>query len=172
MTYSRDLPADVIREINRQESPEFYLVFLRVNHRSIFETIRVVNDTKDFELGGFVYSKFAFGIELLTDGEGMPTARIIMQNVDRSIGEAVLNADSPAKLEIDVIAGSQFDLTLDPREPFSEPVEYVYQAKHLMLVDVEGDTIQLTGTLKTWDYTQEVWPGMRGTQNRFPGLFR
>lgn len=167
----RLIPSQVRREIDRQESGEFYLVFLDLKHSKLAEKIRVVSDPENFILDGNEYIGFEFNINLLTDTEQMPTARLSVQNVDRRIGEAVLNSTDPVRIEIQVIAGSQFDLSVFPRVALDDPVERIYRAKSLYLVDVKGDALSLSGTIKSWDYTQETWPALRATQERFPGLY-
>ena len=65
----------------------------------------------------------------------------------------------------------EFDLSVAPRVPLGPSVEHIYVARHLYLTDVEGDVLQLSGTIRWWEYTQESWPALRATQNRFPGLY-
>ncbi|WP_337183859.1 DUF1833 family protein [Shinella sp.] len=167
----RDIPQSARRELERQESAEIFLIFLTIRHRSLPEPVRVVSDPADYMLDGNRYQGFEFEISLLSDTEEAPTARLTVQNVDRRIGEAVRDAVSPPRLDIEVIAGSQFDMTVTPRVPLDGSVERVYAARHLYLTDVDGDVLQLTGTIRLWDYTQETWPALRATQNRFPGLY-
>lgn len=168
---SRDIPAGVRREIDRQDSPEIHLVFLTLRHKMLPEPIRVVSDPADFMLDGNLYQGFEFEISLLSDAEEAPRAQLKVQNVDRRIGDAVFNATEPARLDIEVITGSQFDLSVTPRVPLGPSVARSYVAKQLYLTDVEGDVLQLSGTIRSWDYTQETWPALRATQNRFPGLY-
>lgn len=169
--FQRVVPDSVRREIDKQESAEFYPIFLRFQHPSLTEDIRVVSDTEDFMLDGKLYQGFTFDIKLLTDGEGMPSARLSVQNVDRRIGEAVLNSVDSIRLEIQIIAGSEFDLSTFPRTELNNPSPRIYRARQLFLTDVEGNPMLLTGTIRSWDYTQETWPALRATQARFPGLY-
>jgi len=173
MTIARDIPDGVRRELEREESAEFYLVFLTLRHSRLGTPVRVVSDPKDFVLDGQTYTGFVFRIELLTDTEGMPTAQLAVQNVDRRIGEAVLSAEGAPRIDIDVIAGSEFDLTADPRTELSAGNSArVYAAPGLYLTEVEADALEVRGRLRSWDYTQETWPGLRVTEDRFPGLYR
>lgn len=172
----REIPQSVRREIDRQESPEFYLTFLTITHRVLIEPIRVVSDPKSFVLkdaGGTArtYNPWSFAIQILSDNEGMPTASLTIQNINRRIGQAIQAADEPARMSIEVIAGSEFDITTDPRVELST-AERFYTADHLVLYGVEANAMQLKGSIRTWDYTQEIWPGMYATKDRFPGLFR
>lgn len=176
MTIEREIPAGVRREIDRQESPEFYLTFLTIWHRVLVEPIRVVSDPepfilKDSEGVEHTYNPWSFAIQILSDGEGMPVASLTIQNINRRIGQAIQNAEEPARMMIEVIAGSEFDITENPRVELST-AERFYVAEHLILHGVEANAMQLRGSIRTWDYTQEIWPGMYATKDRFPGLFR
>lgn len=160
------------RELDRQESAEFYLVFLTITHRSLTTPIRVVCDPENFVLDGQEFQGFDFEIKLLTDSESAPKAQLSVQNVDRKIGDAIHSISDPARLEFQIIPGSEFDLSVFPRVELSpNSSERLYRAKQLYLTEVEGDALNLTGTIRSWDYTQETWPGIRATQQRFPGLF-
>lgn len=170
----RTIPDVVRREVDRQESAETYPVFLRISHRDLAEDIRVVSDPENYVLNGLEYTGFEFDIKLLSDGEGMPKAQLSVQNVDRKIGQTVLKVVDPVRLEIQIVAGSQFDVSVFPRVPFAvldEDVPRMYRAKQLYLTEVEGDEMTLTGTIRSWDYTQETWPAIRATESRFPGLY-
>jgi hypothetical protein len=176
MTIKRTIPQSVRREIDRQESPEFYLTFLTITHRTLVEPIHTVSDPKPFILKDAsaiarTHLAYKFGIQILSDGENMPEARLTIQNIDRRIGEAIQNADEPARILIEVCAASEFDLTVDPRVELTT-AERFYSADQLILHGVEANPIQLTGSIRSFDYTQELWPGIRATQDRFPGLFR
>lgn len=166
----RLIPQGVRRELERQETAEFLLVFLTLYHVALAEPIRVVCDPENFILDGNEYQGFNFEISLLTDSESMPTARLTIQNVDRKIGDAVLKSVEPVRLDIEVIAGSEFDLTVVPRTEL-DATPRIYTAKYLRLTEVEGNALALTGTIRSWDYMQETWPALRATENRFPGLF-
>jgi len=169
----RDIPDGARREIERAESAEFFPVFLTLRHDGISEPIRLVSDPKDFVLDGNTHTGFMFRVDLLSDTEGMPTAQLAVQNVDRRIGEAVLAARGAPRIDMEVIAGSEFDLSADPRTELSAGNSArVYSAKSLYLTEVEADVQELRGRLRSWDYTQETWPGTRVTQDRFPGLYR
>ncbi len=175
MSIVRVLPATVIREINKQNSAEAYLVFVTIMHPKLNEVIRVVTDTENFILDTSkpteIWQGFTFEIKILSDSDEMPQAQIKMQNVDRRVGTSVLNSGEVVRLNIEVIALSQFDVAVFPRVPFAMPVERIYSAKGLFLTMVKGDSFYLSGTIKSYDYTQETWPGIRATEDRCPALY-
>lgn len=171
MTVSRDIPVGVVQDIEAQETDEVVLVFLRISHRQLPEDLRIVSDGADYVMDGATWRGFEFDIRLLSDTDAPPRTELTVQNVDVRIGEAILAIDGPARLDLDVVAASQFNLNVEPRVALGPSVERIYTARHLALVDVRGDVLQLTGTIRSWDYTQEAWPSMRATQDAFPGLY-
>lgn len=151
-------------------SDEVDLIFLRISHASI-STIRVVNDTNDYILGGNTYIGFPFDIEILSDDEGPPTARLSIQNVDPRIGDSIRSLMTPPTLAIRLISSTDFDLTVDPHTEIGTAT-LVYVADSLFLINVSVDIMTITAQIVGWDYQQRVWPHERATQDNFPGLFR
>ncbi len=168
----RILPPEVLRELNRQESAELLLVFMTITHPTLTDVIRVVSDPRDFMLDGNQHIGFRFDIRLLTDNEAAPFAQLTIQNVDKRIPIALLEVNQPARVHIQVIAGSECNLEEAPCTELGKNTPRVYNAPMLYLTEVEGDAMQITGRIVSWDYTQELWPGMMATKDRFPGLFR
>jgi hypothetical protein len=167
----RTLTTGFRREVEREATAEIALIFLEITHPALAETLRVVNDSKDFVFRGFTYSKASFELQLLTDNERPPEGRLSVQNVDQRIGNSLRLMREPARIRLDVVAGSQFNLAVDPRTEIT-PVYTEYTADYLYLIDVEVDAMMAQGRIVSWDYTQELWPGVRATQDRLPGLFR
>jgi hypothetical protein len=166
----RLVPAGVRREIDRQESPEVYIIFLRIDHPSLVEPLRVVADPVDHLFDGHIWSASPLQIGLLTDTDAPPSAELKMQNVDRRVGQVLFPLEGAPELEIIVVAGSEFDQTTDPRTEIGAAT-VTYRAKYLKLVNVTGDALEMTGRLISFDYTQEgfaIW----ATQDRLPGLYR
>lgn len=173
----RTIPAIARAEYEQETTAEIPLVFLHISHSELSDPIRIVSDPENYMLdlqdgnGSKLYIGFEFEINLLSDGENMPSARIAVQNVDTIIGQAVRNSAQPAILEIIVISSNEFNEANFPRTQINTPANYIYRAQWLRLTDVEGDVFQLTGTIRSWDYTQENWPGLRVTESRFPGIY-
>lgn len=168
----RTISASLARALNRQETEEVLIVFLKIEHESLDPPIRICTDTVDYIWQGETYIGFPFDVTILSDTDQPPRARLSVQNVDRRIGKAIRGLTSPARLRLDVIAAQWFNESAEPRVPLgTEPVPD-YTADKLFLVDVEGTTLTIEGEIASWNYTQETWPGLRGTQDRLPGLFR
>lgn len=166
----RTISAGSRREIERQESAEAFPIFVTITHESIDEPICIVSDPKDFTLNGNTYKGFVFDLDIPNDNERPPEARLTFQNVDRRIGDAVRNLNSPPVVKIEVYPLSDFDTTVNPRVPVTTAVAE-YTADKLFLVDIEVDQLSISGRLVSWNYTQESFPMQRATQVRTPGLF-
>jgi len=169
--FKRDISASLRRELEKQESPETILAFLTITHPNLNDPIRVVCDPEDFILNGETYIGFLFEWGILSDSQPTPEARLTVQNVDRVIGDTIRTLVGPPRVKIELIAASEFDLTVSPRTHTGTPsVEYL--ADKLYLVDVEADALQVSGRLVTLNYTQQMWPAPVATQARCPGLYR
>lgn len=167
----REVTAQTRIEIERQESEEFLPIFVTIEHKSLSVPIRIVTNTKDIVLDGNVYQGFEFNISLLTDSENMPSARLSVQNVDGKISAAILDALDPPKFEIQVVAIRHFDESVVPHTEIEPDSPREYRGRNLYLTNVSGDSSFISGTLRSWDYRQEVWPGERTNEIHFPGLY-
>lgn len=168
---ARLIPGQLRRVLDLQESGEAILGFLTISHDDLATPIRVACDGVDYVRLGETWTGFPFKFAILSDGEATPKTQIEVQNVDRKIGDALKAITSPARVQIDIIAASEFDQTVEPRVALGTPL-VAYSAKHLFLVNVSVDAGTVTGDVVSWDYTQTTWPARRATQDRFPGLFR
>lgn len=168
----REISAGLRRALDQPETGEALLIFVSITHPELSVTIRAVSDAVDYVWRGETWYGIPFEIELVSDDDRPPSARIAMQNVDRRIGEAVRGLATPPRLTLDVVAASEFDETASPRVPLSGEPEAEYTAAKLFLADVRGDAGFIEGQMTGWNYVQEIWPGIRATQNRLPGLFR
>ena len=162
----RSLSTEVLDQLFRQESPEYYLLFLVIDHAVLEEPIRVVSDVNNHTINGDEYTGFRFNLSLLTDNSDMPSSELTIQNVDKRIGQALRSMKEPADLTMFLINSAEFS-----NYAATDPV-YMYYAERLRLVDVQGTALNVTGKLVSWDYAQEPYPGVYATKEYFPGLFR
>lgn len=143
MTIERVVSSDVRRELDKQESAELYLIFLTLTHPSLPEPIRVVSDPENFVLDGALYQGFDFEISILSDGEQMPRAQLSVQNVDRIIGQAIFAANDPVRVDIQIIAGSEFDLSVFPRVAKNTQVVDLFNGLNGAFFDIQpGNAFQ------------------------------
>lgn len=168
----RILSASLRREIERQETDEALIAFLTITHPDLDAAIRVCSDGVDYVWGGETFIGFPFDAQLLTDGDQPPVAQLAVQNVDRRIGNSLRSLTGPARLRLDIVAASWFDRSAAPRLPIAAEPSAEYTADKLFLANVKCDDLQITADIVSWNYLQDIWPGLRATQNRLPGLFR
>lgn len=169
----RSITSTFRRESEAEFSDEVDLCFLTITHGTLLDPIRVVWDNKDFIYGGHTFIGFPFEIELLTDDESPPTARLSIQNVDQIIGETIRSLNSPPQIKIELLSSSDFDITVNPRVANTSPEpNVVYMADKMFLINVTVDVFQVSGEIQGWNYLQRVWPGKRARQEYLPGLFR
>ena len=148
------------------------LIFLKLDHSQLIEPICVVSDIADYIYDSQTWmGNLPFEVELVTDTDSLPRARLRLQNVDRRIGEVVRALTSPVEVVVKVLSSDDFDLNHNPRTPFGTPTVQ-YEANSLLLRDIKGDSLALEGSLSVIDPTTEPYPAVRATKNRLPGLYR
>ncbi len=155
-----------------QDSDVIVLAFLTVTHPELSGPLRFVSDGVDYVRGGETWTGLPFDIKILDDTDSPPKATIEIPNVDRIIGEAVLGmGNEPARIMIELLSSEDFDIEAEPRQEIGT-AHVNYRAAGLFLVNVTVDVTKVSGTLKSWDYTQEVVPAISATRDILPGLFR
>lgn len=176
MTVSRNLSPAFLEAMERQESDTFPLIFLRIRHASLQAEIRLVRNGSDVKLnaadtGDLIYKAAEFDLNILSDTDKPPTAQLSCQNIDLEIGNALIDIYEPARIDIEIYSSALFDENTIPHQPLAPNPAYEFQALYLFLVDASIRNETVTGTLRGWDYTQETYPGIVATEDRFPGLF-
>ena len=156
--------------IESSNSSEAVLIFATITHPDLFAPIYVNSDIKNYVLGGNTYLGTAMSVSLLSDQTNAPSAKISIPNVDRAIGEAVLELRTSPQIKLEVYARSDFD-TSDPRVAIGTPT-VEYSAPFLFLRNVTCDALGFTADLNSYDLSSEPWPLIRSTKSRLPGLYR
>lgn len=166
----RNIPAAVLRELNKLHSGEFLPVFIEIRHPSLPDALRFVADNVNYVFGGNTYEAYPFRVALLTDTDNMPTAQLTVSNINQEIEAAILDAVDPPTISLFVTDGSSFDMTVRPRTELS--VNILSEVHDLYLVEVSANPVQLSGKLVIWSYASEPYPFIRATQERTPAIFR
>lgn len=165
---SRAIPADA--DAFSEASDAVWLTFVQISHPALAEPIRVVSDVIEYEWNGATWQPYPFGFRRLTDEDAMPETRLVVQNVDRVLGTTLRSLSGRASVSLWILTSADFDLTAEPRVPLGT-VTPLYQFDGYDLTDVTIDPIQISGRVTLRDYSTEPWPGIRATEDRFPGLF-
>jgi hypothetical protein len=166
----RAISSSFRRELEEPRSEEFVVVLLTISDTTLRTPIRVANDTVSYIYNGDTYVGFPFEVELVDDSIRIPTGRIRIQNVDRQIGEAILNLTDSPILTITVLASADFGaLSNGVRAPLGTPT-VEYEAINLIFNNISVNAMEVTGELGSFDMTNEPWPAIRSTADRLPGL--
>jgi len=156
---SRSLSSSFLEALYSERTNEVFLVLLSIAHADLVETIRVVNNTENITSSGVEYTAFPFTLSLPDDIEDqLPAVTLSIDNVDRSIVEAVRTINSPATVSLSVVLAS------DPDTVEIGPIT-------LTMRQVEYDQLTVSGTLQPADLLSEPFPQGRFSPNRYPGLF-
>jgi hypothetical protein len=168
----RTLTTTFRNNLEASANPDIPVLFATITNPLLADPIRVVNDVVDYQWQGELYIGFPFMIELVTDSDRPPSAKIRMQNVNGVIGRMVQRLKTTSRIRLDVIASSEFaDPVANLRIEIGTPtVEYT--ADMLRLRNVNGDAMMVEGELWSFDMSREPYPAIRTTKNRLPGLYR
>ncbi len=153
-----------------EQSGVVWLPFLELSHPKLQPSIRVVSDLVEYQWNGYNWLAYPFGFKRLSDDDSNPQTRLTIMNIDRKIGNVLRKASGTVNVSMWIITSAEFDLTQDPRTPIGTP-NPIYSYSAFDLTNVEIDPVKITGKVSRRDYSVEPWPGMRATQDKFPGLF-
>lgn len=169
---ARSIPVASRQRMEESSDGDPSLMFGTIRHKTLIVPIRLVLDGADYVLGGDIFHKCYFELELLTDDDKPPKATFTFPNVDRQPINLLANVVGPAMVDFKLVSASYFDLTVEPRTVKAGlTVETLYSASSLSLTDITVDQTQVKGTLRGYDFRQESWPSLRATQDRLPGVF-
>lgn len=134
------------------------IVLLTIAHADI-TTIRVTNNTEDVVSRGNTFLRYPFMLELLSNSEGVPTGRLRIANIARTIWRAIEGLTTSATFTFEIVLSSDPETVIDSYE----------QAE---LQRVIADATSIEGELTHERYAVEPWPAPRLTPHRFPWLSR
>jgi hypothetical protein len=156
---SRVLSTNFKTDAFKQEGSEVYLVLVEINHSSLTTPIRVVNNYADVTSNGNLYSAFPFSINLPNDSdEGNLDVTLVIDNIDRTVVDAVRSITGPPTVTISVILASAPN-TIEAG-PYAMTLREAYY-----------DSMVVTGTLAVEDMLNEPYPIDQMTPALFPNLF-
>lgn len=155
--------------IHQQESGGALLGFLMIEHPALLSPLRVVSSPLPYIWDGQTWEGVPFGYRLLTDTDAMPETELVVQNVDRRIGAALLSMTDRARVSLWVLTSEDFDTTVSPRVEIGTPTP-LYELVGYDLINVTGDAFEIRGRVTLRDFTLEPF-GKRATKARAPGLF-
>jgi hypothetical protein len=142
-----------------QETAEVFLVLLEIHHEELVDPIRLSSDSVNTTSNGQLYIAYPFEIGLPDDpAEGIPRAKLRVDNVHRSIVEAVRRISTPPKVHMLVVLADNPDV-----------VEVSFP--HFLLTNVQYDAETVSGDLTLESLEAEPYPGDSFLPSTFPGIF-
>lgn len=158
---SRTTSAALKTAVFSQETNKVFLVLLTIQHADIGspDTLYFVNNYEDVSSGGDTYTAYPFMINLPGDIEDQLTqVQLVIDNVDRSIVEAIRTLTGPPTVTLSVVLSDTPDVI--EAGPFE-----------MTLRNTEWDAITVSGSLQPQDILNEPYPGDGYTPQNFPGMF-
>lgn len=149
---------DALAESIAQHQDDPFLVLLTLSHDSLSEPIRIVRNRKAITSRGNSFLAYPFEVELPTDGEEVPSARITIANISRTIGKTLEKLVEPPSCLIEIVLASTPDTVERSWDEFS-------------FTQVSWDAMRMTATIQQLAYWDEPWPRKKVLPIHFPGLF-
>lgn len=140
------------------QTDDVWLTLLTIEHESLSEPLRFVNNFASLTSRGNVYVAFPFELEFPEqDAESPGEARITIDNIDRQIVNTIRGISSPPDLTLEVVLAATPDT-----------VEASFSG--MTLRNVQYDALKVSGTLRFEDIVTEP-VSVQMTPARFPGMF-
>lgn len=136
-----------------------YTELLKFDCSEFQEPYFFANDLDGLTFDGDDYIGYPFSLQLLSDQDRIPEARLVIQNVDRRIGQAVNAVNRVIRVTLSVIIQGVSSKVL------------VWRAEDQILQNVTGSAQSIEGSIRSYFDEQEPFPFLRVTKNRFPGLY-
>lgn len=156
---SRSTSSTFRQAIYAQQTDEAFLVLLTLDHDDLGSPIRVTSDAVDTISNSNTFSHCPFQISLPDDtDEHVTEARLTIDNIDRSVVEALRSISSPPEVTIQLVLAS------DPDTIEAEFADF-------LLKDADYDDLVVTGRLSLDHLMNEPIPGDVMDPSRTPGLF-
>ena len=147
-----------LEAVRAQESGEVFLLLVTLDHAVLNPPMRAANNTQAVISRGDTFLAYPFEIELPTDSDRPPRARLRIDNVDREIVTTLRQVAGPVSVTAEVVLAS------DP-----DTVEAAFEDMSLM--EARYDALVVEGELAYEDVLNEPFPGIDFTPANFPGLF-
>lgn len=142
-----------------QQTDECPIVLLEIDHADLAAPIRVTSDAVDTVHLGNTYMAFPFAIAFPDDTDDVPpTSRLIIDNVDRQVVQAIRNITSSPDVTMWMVLASDPD-TIEAG-PFAMTME-----------SAEYNALTVSGNLAYEDDLNTAYPKDAFTPDKFQALF-
>ena len=156
---SRSVSATFRSAAYARETWAVFLMLLEIDHSTLDDPIRVVNNQADITSGGNPYTAYPFQIDLPQDDpDELPSVRLTIDNCSREITAGIRALTSAPTVTLSVI------LSTSPNTIEAGPIVFSMQ-------DVSISATTITATLVGEDILNIKYPADSITPANFPGLF-
>ena len=150
--------SDALREDAWANDGPLPLVLLVIDHPSLPEPIRLVNNKENIQSNGEDYIGFPFTIVLPDSKDSAPpTAKIMIDNVSREIGQAIRLIATPPTVTIRVV-----------RQETPDILEAEFSGMYL--TNVTYDAMSVDADLQFEDLMREPYPYITFSPSMFRGI--
>ena len=156
---SRTVSSITREAIYSAETGDAFLILLTIDHANLTAPIRVTSDAVETVSRGTSFISFPFELTLPDDQENSsPRAKMVIDNIDRQIVEAIRSINSAASVLIEIVRAADLD---------------VVEAQFIdfKLTNVSYDAQRVEGDLTIEDFTAEPFPSASFSPSLFPALF-
>lgn len=153
------MSAAALTSLLSRESDDAVIYLATLTHPEL-ETVRLARNVTGVNITsrGQVFTAVPFDLQLPQDDEEAPRMRFVFPNVDRAIGQALLQVNTPISVAVEVLLDSNLD-------------EVLLRFARFEMQNISFDSISVQGELTQLALASEPF-GIRVTPNRFPALFR
>lgn len=156
---SRTVSSTFRTAVYARETGQVFLLLLVIDHSSLANPIRVVNNYSSLSSGGYVYTAFPFRVDLPQDSpDELPSVTLQIDNVSRDIAAAIRTITGKPSATLSVVLASSPDTIEVGPLPCS-----------ITNIDVTGTLI--TAHMGGEDMLNTRYPKDSITPQTFPGLF-
>lgn len=156
----REISPNARAQVQSPEIQEVIVVTLDIDHSSLAEPIRVVNNIQDIEWNGNLYEAASFKFKPPSQEEGeLSRATLTMSNIDRRLIETVRSINSAPTITANIVfVGATVEREAGP---------WIFD-----LSEVNYNAQSLSGSLSLNIKPKQTLSTIRVSFNNFPGLVK
>ena len=157
---ARSVSSTLETAIYAQQTNQVFHILLEIAHADMASTLRFVNNTANVTSNGDVYTAYPFLIDFppADDPDQLPTVRLFIDNIDRSIVEQLRSISSAPTIDVSVVLASS------PNTVECGPLQFTLRS-------IDYDAQVITAELGFENILNEPFPAGTFTPTDFPGLF-
>lgn len=156
---ANQLSPELLAQLYGQESGDPFLTLLTLDHPSLTEPVRLVNNTENFVSRGETYLALPFSLALPPDdGESSREISLEMDNISLDLIGIIRSITDVIDVKIEMVLASL-------------PNEVQYEVEELKIRSISYDASKITATLYLDNFLQTELSSEKYTPITHPGLF-